>query len=62
MSPIRERLGYGVLGLDFRGSRVRLCVTDTGGHAWPGGGKLLGKPKPCALSATAEMERFFFGR
>ena len=44
------------------GSRVRLCVTDTGGHAWPGGGKLLGKPKPSALSATAEMERFFFGR
>lgn len=43
------------------GSRVRLCVTDTGGHSWPGGGKVLGKRGSQALSATAEMERFFFG-
>lgn len=44
------------------GSRVRLCVTDTGGHAWPGGGKVLGKRGSQALSATTEMERFFFER
>lgn len=44
------------------GSRVRLCETDTGGHAWPGGGKVLGKRGSQALSATTEMERFFFER
>lgn len=44
------------------GSQVRLCVTDTGGHSWPGGGKVLGKRGSQALSATAEMERFFFER
>lgn len=44
------------------GSRVRLCVTETGGHSWPGGGKVLGTRGSQALSATTEMERFFFGR
>jgi len=44
------------------GSQVRLCVTDTGGHSWPGGGKVLGKRGSQALSATTEMERFFFER
>ncbi len=44
------------------GSQVRLCVTDTGGHSWSGGGKVLGKRGSQALSATAEMEKFFFER
>lgn len=44
------------------GSRVRLCVTDTGGHAWPGGQKARGGRGSDALSATDEMTRFFFGR
>ena len=44
------------------GSRVRLCVTETGGHSWPGGGKVLGTRGSQALSATTEMEHFFFGR
>lgn len=44
------------------GSRVRLCVTDTGGHSWPGGQKARGGQGSDALSATDEMARFFFGR
>lgn len=44
------------------GSRVRLCVTDTGGHAWPGGQKARGGRGSDALSATDEMTRFFFGQ
>ncbi len=44
------------------GSRVRLCVTDTGGHSWPGGQKARGGRGSDALSATDEMTRFFFGR
>ena len=43
-------------------SRVRLCVTDTGGHAWPGGQKARGGKGSEALAATDEMTRFFFGR
>lgn len=43
-------------------SRVRLCVTDTGGHSWPGGQKARGGRGSDALSATDEMTRFFFGR
>lgn len=43
------------------GSRVRLCVTETGGHAWPGGQKARGGRGSEALSATDEMTRFFFG-
>jgi len=44
------------------GARVKLCVTDTGGHAWPGGQKARGGRGSTALSATDEMTRFFFGR
>ncbi len=43
------------------GSHVRLCVTDTGGHSWPGGNKARGGEGSTALSATTEMEHFFFG-
>jgi polyhydroxybutyrate depolymerase len=41
------------------GSEVRLCVTDTGGHAWPGGRKALGGKGSTALDATAEIWAFF---
>lgn len=44
------------------GSRVRLCVTDGGGHSWPGGQKARGGRGSDALSATDEMTRFFFGK
>ena len=44
------------------GARVKLCVTDTGGHSWPGGQKARGGRGSTALSATDEMTRFFFGR
>jgi polyhydroxybutyrate depolymerase len=38
---------------------VRLCVTDSGGHAWPGGRKALGGKGSDALDATAEIWHFF---
>lgn len=41
------------------GAEVRLCVTDTGGHAWPGGRKPLGGQGSTALDATAEIWAFF---
>lgn len=41
------------------GSEVRLCVTDTGGHSWPGGRKALGGKGSQALDATAEIWGFF---
>lgn len=44
------------------GARVKLCVTDTGGHSWPGGQKARGGRGSAALSATDEMTRFFFGQ
>jgi polyhydroxybutyrate depolymerase len=44
------------------GARVKLCVTDTGGHSWPGGQKARGGRGSTALSATDEMTRFFFGQ
>lgn len=40
-------------------TRVQLCVTDTGGHAWPGGSKVRGGEGSSALSATEAMMRFF---
>lgn len=42
------------------GAPVELCVTDTGGHSWPGGGKQQGRKQPSqAISANDEMWRFF---
>ncbi len=45
------------------GVRVRLCVTETGGHSWPGGIKVRsGEPGSTAISATDMMWDFFNGR
>lgn len=41
------------------GVEVRVCVTDTGGHSWPGGRKALGGKGSPALDATAEIWSFF---
>lgn len=41
------------------GVEVRLCVTDTGGHAWPGGRKALGGKGSDALDATQAIWAFF---
>jgi polyhydroxybutyrate depolymerase len=42
------------------GAQVELCVTDTGGHSWPGGAKPRGGPAPSqALSANDIMWDFF---
>lgn len=46
------------------GSQVQLCVTETGGHSWPGAAEVRrGKPPASqALSATDVMWDFFNGR
>lgn len=41
------------------GAEVRLCVTDSGGHAWPGGRKALGGKGSDALDATQAIWDFF---
>jgi polyhydroxybutyrate depolymerase len=43
------------------GSRVQLCVTETGGHSWPGGSKpRIGGATPSqAISANDIMWDFF---
>lgn len=41
------------------GAEVRLCITDSGGHSWPGGRKALGGKGTDALDATAEIWAFF---
>lgn len=41
------------------GAEVRLCVTEGGGHAWPGGRKALGGQGSDALDATTEIWGFF---
>jgi polyhydroxybutyrate depolymerase len=42
------------------GSEVQLCVTETGGHSWPGGEKLRGSEPPSqAISAVDVMWDFF---
>lgn len=41
------------------GAEVRLCVTETGGHSWPGGRKALGGKGSDALDATDEIWAFF---
>jgi len=45
------------------GARVELCVTETGGHSWPGGTKARGnKAGSTAISADDVMWDFFMGR
>ena len=43
------------------GTSVQLCVTDTGGHSWPGADKVRrGKPAASrALDANDQIWRFF---
>lgn len=42
------------------GAPVELCVTDTGGHSWPGGGTKNGRKQPSqAISADDLMWQFF---
>lgn len=40
------------------GAAVQLCVTETGGHSWPGGGKARGAPSQ-AIRANDLMWEFF---
>ncbi len=41
-------------------AQLQLCVTETGGHSWPGGSKVLGHvPGSQALSANDVMWKFF---
>lgn len=45
------------------GTEVKLCVTETGGHSWPGGQQPRGIGTPStALSATDVMADFFLSR
>jgi polyhydroxybutyrate depolymerase len=42
------------------GAPVELCVTETGGHSWPGGGTQQGRKQPSkAISANDLMWNFF---
>lgn len=42
------------------GAAVELCVTETGGHSWPGGGAQQGRKQPSmAISANDLMWNFF---
>jgi polyhydroxybutyrate depolymerase len=42
------------------GAPVELCVTDTGGHSWPGGGAQQGRKQPSmAIGANDLMWNFF---
>jgi polyhydroxybutyrate depolymerase len=40
---------------------VQLCVTDTGGHSWPGGSKARGDAPSEAIRANDLMWEFFSG-
>ena len=40
-------------------AEVQLCVTDTGGHSWPGGKKRAGAPASQAISATDSIWEVF---
>jgi polyhydroxybutyrate depolymerase len=45
------------------GVEVKLCVTETGGHSWPGGTKPRGGTAgSTAISATDAMWEFFSTR
>lgn len=41
------------------GAQLELCVTETGGHSWPGGQKARGEAPSQAVSANALMWEFF---
>jgi polyhydroxybutyrate depolymerase len=41
------------------GVTVELCVTETGGHSWPGAEKTRGEPSSKAISANDIMWEFF---
>ena len=41
------------------GAAVKLCVTDSGGHSWPGGAKDRGEPPSTAIIANDLMWEFF---
>jgi polyhydroxybutyrate depolymerase len=41
------------------GATVELCVTDSGGHSWPGGRKDRGEAPSTAINATDMMWEFF---
>jgi polyhydroxybutyrate depolymerase len=43
------------------GASVELCVTDVGGHSWPGALKSRGEPTSKAISANDVMWDFFNG-
>ena len=40
-------------------AEVELCVTDVGGHSWPGASKTRGEPASQAISANDAMWEFF---
>lgn len=40
---------------------VKLCVTDRGGHGWPGGAKARGEAPSTAINANDVMWEFFSG-
>lgn len=40
-------------------AKVQWCVTETGGHSWPGAAKTRGEPASQAISANAAMWDFF---
>lgn len=42
--------------------KVQLCVTDTGGHSWPGGVKPRGESPSTAISANDAMWDFFMSK
>ncbi|WP_291091290.1 PHB depolymerase family esterase [Hydrogenophaga sp.] len=44
------------------GSEVRLCVTETGGHAWPGGRKVLGGQQGSTAIVANDVIWDFFSR
>jgi polyhydroxybutyrate depolymerase len=41
------------------GTKVQLCVTETGGHSWPGGSKRRGEAPSQAIAADDVMWEFF---
>ncbi len=41
------------------GAEVELCVTDVGGHSWPGASRTRGEPSSKAISANDVMWDFF---
>lgn len=40
-------------------SQVELCVTESGGHSWPGGNKGRGEPASTAIDANQMIWQFF---